>query len=217
MQLPPQPADLYEYQRLAEQAGYSRVVGIDEAGRGPLAGPVVVAAVSFPATVEIDGVDDSKKLGAACRQKLYAFLVGQPYVHYAVSVVSVAEIDSLNILRATYSGMQRCAQAFVNADLFFVDGNPVGPLGAPTVNVVKGDAKCAVIAAASIIAKVHRDTLMTRLDRRYPGYGFGAHKGYGTQAHRQTLDRLGPCAAHRRSFAPVARCEYARREQWLDL
>ncbi len=203
MELPPSPSTLYAYARLAAEAGYRRVVGIDEAGRGPLAGPVVAAAVCLPVGLEIPGIDDSKQLTVRQRDRLYELLQSTSDIHIGLCVVMPDQIDRLNILRATHHAM-RPAATQVAPDFIFVDGNPVPDLPAPARNIVKGDAKCASIAAASIIAKVHRDRLMAGYDATYPGYGFARHKGYGTAAHLEALRRLGPCPIHRRTFAPVA-------------
>jgi ribonuclease HII len=202
----PAPADatpLYAPALAAYRAGYRRIVGIDEAGRGPLAGPVVVAAVALPPVMMVPGLFDSKQLTARQRERAFAALQGNPAIAIAVAVIEVATIDRVNILRATHLGMRQAA-AQLAPDFILVDGLPVPDLPCPSQNLVHGDARCASIAAASIVAKVTRDRLMVEADAAYPGYGFARHKGYGTAEHLAALRRLGPCPLHRRSFAPVA-------------
>ncbi|WP_328831762.1 ribonuclease HII [Thermaurantiacus tibetensis] len=182
-----------------------RVFGVDEVGRGPLAGPVVAAAVLLFA--DIPGLADSKTLSPARRFELDRAVRAGGQV--ALGSASVAEIDRLNILEATLLAMARAVHALAARsgppDLVLVDGNRAPPLAAPVRTVVGGDASEPAISAASIVAKVARDALMVALDALHPPYGFAAHKGYGTAAHLAALARLGPCAAHRRSFAPVAK------------
>lgn len=184
--------------------GYRAVAGCDEAGRGPLAGPVVAAAVILPDAVDLPGLNDSKKLDEPARERLYP-LVRQHAVAVGVGLSSPREIDTLNILRASLLAMRRAVQALATrADFVLIDGNQRVPdLGCEQLTVVDGDATSLSIAAASIIAKVTRDQIMVRLDRLYPGYGFGGHKGYGSPQHRQALRDLGPSPIHRTSFAPV--------------
>jgi len=196
------------------------VMGIDEAGRGPLAGGVFAAAVSVPlemAEALLSGpwrmVDDSKKLSAKRRDALADVIKSTPGCTWAVASATPAEIDSLNILRATHLAMRRAAETLVArlppdrsaiAPSILVDGLPVPTLPYPSKNLVKGDSKSLFIAAASILAKTARDADCLRLDALYPGYGFAAHKGYPTAAHLAALDKLGPCPEHRRSFGPVS-------------
>lgn len=192
--------------------GFRRIAGVDEAGRGPLAGPVVAAAVVFDreyvqaeAGHALDGLTDSKKLPAARRDFFFALLSACPRAQIGVGSASVDEISSLNILRATHLAMARAlAQLSPLPDLALVDGLPVQGLPVPHRAIVKGDAASLSIAAASVVAKVTRDRLMLDLAAQYPGYGFDRHKGYGTAAHFAALHRLGPCPAHRATFAPVA-------------
>ena len=191
----------WEYEKY--QAGFRFVVGIDEVGRGPLAGPVVAAAVGFPQGVEIPPVNDSKKLSEEKREALDEAIRKVPGVRIAVAEVPVDEIDRINILRATHLAMRMAAEQIPEADCLLVDGLPVPGLPKESFNMVKGDARSASIAAASIIAKVYRDRLMNELDKVYPGYGFAENKGYGTAAHLKALKELGATAVHRRSFAPV--------------
>lgn len=197
------PGLLYEPAAAARRRGFRRVVGVDEAGRGPLAGPVVVAAVALPPEYRLAGLNDSKQLSARQRERLYAALRQEAAIGIGVAVIEVATIDRLNILRATHLGMRQAA-AELAPDFILVDGLPVPGLPCESLALVQGDARCASIAAASIIAKVTRDRLMVAAEETYPGYGFARHKGYGTAAHLAALRRLGPCPLHRRSFAPVA-------------
>lgn len=181
------------------------VAGVDEAGRGPLAGPVVAAAVILDPHDPIDGVADSKALSAARRERLFDAIHARAR-GVAVGLASVEEIDRLNILQATLLAMQRAVNALpLRPARVLVDGNRVPVLPMPAEAIVGGDASVAAIAAASIVAKVTRDRLMDELHRLHPDYGFDRHRGYGTAQHLQALARLGPTPAHRRSFAPVAR------------
>jgi ribonuclease HII len=180
------------------------VAGIDEAGRGPLAGPVVAAAVILDPTRPIAGLRDSKLLSPAQRERIAAEIRGRALA-WAVGQSEVAEIDALNILRATLLAMRRAVDALQVSPLeALVDGDRCPELGCPARAIVKGDRDVAVIAAASILAKTARDALLIVLDREYPQYGFARHKGYGTPEHLAALGRYGPCPAHRQSFAPVA-------------
>jgi ribonuclease HII len=185
-----------------------RTAGIDEAGRGPLAGPVVAAAVILDDTRVIAGLDDSKKLSAAARSRLAAE-IRQRSLAWSVAWADAAEIDSLNILQATLLAMRRAILGLrLVPEAVRVDGNRLPDLRffgrvLDGDAVIGGDASVAAISAASIIAKVERDEIMTRFDRLYPGYGFARHKGYGTAEHLRNLQRMGPCQQHRRSFRPV--------------
>lgn len=180
------------------------IAGVDEAGRGPLAGPVAVAAVILDPARPIDGLADSKRLSEAQREALYPLIIERALAH-AVVLVEVAEIDRHNIFRATMLGMARAvAQLRRVPSEALIDGNKVpAGLPCPARAIVGGDAREPAISAASILAKVTRDRHMCALDARHPGYGFARHKGYGTPEHLEALARLGPCAEHRRSFAPV--------------
>lgn len=180
-----------------------RIAGVDEAGRGPLAGPVVAAAVMLDPERPIPGLADSKRLPASRREQLAACVRAQALA-VGVAVVEADEIDRLNILRATLVAMGDAIAALRPLPReVLVDGDRCPDLDMPARAIVGGDALEPAIAAASIVAKVERDRIMRALDGVHPGYGFGAHKGYGTRAHLEALHRLGPCAAHRRSFAPV--------------
>ena len=189
--------------RALHAEGYLRVAGIDEAGRGPIAGPVVAAAVVLPEGFDPAGIGDSKALSPAARERAYERLVVE--AHWAVGVAEPEEIDRINILRATHEAMRR-ALAGLNppADAVLVDGLPVRDLHTVCRNLIKGDSLCLSIGAASIIAKVTRDRYMRACDERWPGYGFAGHKGYPAPSHLEALPRLGPCPLHRRTFGPVA-------------
>lgn len=192
--------DLWQIERGYFARGVGPIAGIDEAGRGPLAGPVCAAAVILPEGLEIDGLDDSKRLSDKKRRVLYDQIV-QKAVAYGVALVDEKTIDAINILQATFLAMRRAAaQLCLRPALVLVDGNrdPALPVRAETV--VKGDSLSANIAAASILAKVTRDQLMEALDREYPLYGFAVHKGYGTKAHYAALREYGPCPIHRMTF-----------------
>lgn len=177
--------------------------GVDEAGRGPLAGPVVAAAVILPPGTSLSGLNDSKKLSPRQRERLAAEIRATALA-WAVAEASAAEIDAWNILRSTLRAMARAVAALpVMPDEVLVDGNQAPALEVPVRTIIGGDALEPAIMAASILAKTHRDARLVALDARYPEYGFARHKGYGTAAHLAALARLGPCPEHRRSFAPV--------------
>jgi ribonuclease HII len=185
--------------------GQDLVAGVDEAGRGPLAGPVIAAAVILDPARPVRGLADSKTLAPAVRTRLAAAIRGSALA-WAIGRVDNKDIDRLNILNASLLAMRRAVAALgVVPRRVLVDGNRCPDLDCETVAMVRGDASVAAISAASILAKVHRDEEMTVLDRQYPGYGFAQHKGYPTKMHLEALDRLGICAIHRRSFAPVRR------------
>lgn len=191
---------LWEIEDSLYAKGCSAVCGIDEAGRGPLAGPVCAAACILPQDLQIEGLNDSKKLSAKKREALYDIITKQA-IAWAVCLIDEARIDEINILQATFEAMRGAVgKLSVLPDYCLVDGNRDPGLGLPTLTVVKGDAKCATVAAASILAKVTRDRLMVEYDGQYPGYGFAVHKGYGTKAHYAAIDKLGLCPIHRRTF-----------------
>jgi ribonuclease HII len=184
------------------------VAGIDEAGRGPLAGPVVAAAVILDPAHPVEGLRDSKLLSAQRRERL-AIDIRARALAWAVAECSVAEIDALNILQATLLAMRRAVEALqIVPSQALVDGDRCPQLGCPARAIVKGDRDVAVIGAASILAKTARDAMLVALDQQYPMYGFARHKGYGTPEHLAALDLHGPCPAHRRSFAPVAQVSF---------
>ncbi len=197
-------------ERALRARGFVFVAGVDEAGRGPLAGPVVAAAVILPDDCAIEALNDSKKLTAKKREHFHAFLTVRADIHWGIGQAEVAEIDYLNILRATHLAMARAVAALPQKpDHALVDGLPVRGLPVPHTAVVAGDTLSLSIAAASIIAKVTRDRLMTALDAEYPQYGFARHKGYGVREHLEALRQHGPCPVHRRSFQPVAQTQLA--------
>ncbi|MBJ7284415.1 MAG: ribonuclease HII [Akkermansiaceae bacterium] len=185
--------------------GYLRIAGIDEAGRGPLAGPVAAAAVILPKNFNCPGLDDSKKISPKLRDRLYERLTNDPEIYWAVATAEREEIDRVNILRATHLAMRRAAEALVPIPAYcLIDGLPVNPFPLPHDAIVKGDGKSLSIAAASIIAKVTRDRIMREIDREFPQFGFAKHQGYGTKAHLEALRIHGPCRHHRLTFQPVA-------------
>ena len=188
------------------------VVGVDEVGRGPLAGPVTAAAVILNPLSPIAGLRDSKRLNHNQRVN-FAEQIKQQASAYAIAHASVAEIDKLNILHASMLAMQRAIERLpIMPQLALIDGNRVPDVRCAATSIVKGDDRVSCISAASILAKVCRDELMVELDVAWPGYGFAQHKGYGTRAHMSALDQLGPCNAHRRSFAPVRSRLASRRD-----
>ena len=193
--------ELWKYEHKYRDKGYSVICGIDEAGRGPLAGPVCAAAVILPMDTEIEGLNDSKKLTAKKREALYD-IITEKAVAYGIAFASEKEIDEINILQATFLAMKRAAEQLqVRPDLVLVDGNQEPDLnGLPVETIVKGDSLSANIAAASILAKVTRDRFMIEQDKIYPEYGFALHKGYGTKAHYAALTEHGPCPIHRQTF-----------------
>ena len=181
-------------------SGYERICGIDEAGRGPLAGPVVAGAVILPKDCEILGVNDSKKLSAKKRELLYDEIM-EKAVAVSVGIVSPQRIDEINILQATYEAMREAAAGLgTEPDILLNDAVTIPEVIIPQVPIVKGDAKSVSIAAASIIAKVTRDRIMVEYESRFPGYGFASNKGYGSAEHIEALRRLGPSPIHRNSF-----------------
>ena len=185
--------------------GLHRIAGIDEAGRGPLAGPVAAAAVILPRKFSCPGLDDSKKLSPRKRELLFERLTTDPSVVWAVATADREEIDRLNILRATHLAMLRAAEALaLSPDHCLIDGLPVKNFPISHDGIVKGDGLSLSIAAASIIAKVTRDRIMRALGEEFPQYGFAKHQGYGTKMHLEALRIHGPCCHHRRSFQPVA-------------
>jgi ribonuclease HII len=188
-----------------QSRGLRWIAGVDEAGRGPLAGPVAAAAVILPPGFVCPGLDDSKKLSPARREKLHAALTGHPDLIWSVATADVGEIDRLNILRATHLAMRRAVEGLARQpDHCLIDGLPVRDFPWPHDAIVKGDSRSLSIAAASIIAKVTRDRIMLEIDREFPQFGFARHQGYGTREHLAALRIHGPCRHHRRSFQPVA-------------
>ena len=193
--------ELWNYEHACFDEGFSLVCGVDEAGRGPLAGPVCAAAVILPPDLEIEGLNDSKKLTEKRREALYDIII-EKAVAYGIATASEQEIDGINILQATFLAMRRAVeQLSVKPEIALVDGNREPDFGDISVKtIIKGDSKSTNIAAASILAKVTRDRMMVALDAEYPQYGFAVHKGYGTQKHYAALREYGACPIHRRTF-----------------
>jgi len=192
--------DWHFYEKETRAQGYNVVCGVDEAGRGPLAGPVFAAAVILPDECEIEGINDSKKLSEKKRDALYDVIL-EKSISYCIASASETEIDEMNILQATFSAMKRAVEGLnIRPEIALVDGNQVPPLLLPVRTIVHGDAVSASIAAASILAKVCRDRFMAEIDRLYPQYLFSKHKGYGTKLHYEMLAKYGASAVHRKSF-----------------
>ncbi|KAF0683363.1 Aste57867_24575 [Aphanomyces stellatus] len=193
-----------DFEQRMVNKGYSYVVGVDEAGRGPLAGPVVAAACYVPLDVTFEGIYDSKQLNEAQRELLFEQLTTHKDVHYAVHINSPARIDEINILQATLESMTKSVEGLaIKADYALIDGNKMPPLKIPGEFVIKGDGKVFAIAAASIIAKVTRDRIMVDYDKQWPAYNFAQHKGYGTRAHMAAIHKHGASPIHRMTFAPL--------------
>ncbi|MCQ4023130.1 MULTISPECIES: ribonuclease HII [unclassified Ruminococcus] len=192
--------DWLEYENKVIASGFSAVCGVDEAGRGPLAGPVCAAAVILPPNTIIEGVNDSKKLSEKKREKLFDVITEQAAA-YCVAWASVEEIEEINILNAAMLAMKRAVEGLpIKADFALIDGNKKPSLEIPAYPIVKGDALSMSIASASILAKVSRDRLMYEYDKKFPQYQFAKHKGYGTKLHREMILEYGPCEIHRPSF-----------------
>lgn len=192
--------NMWEIEDSLFEQGIGVICGVDEAGRGPLAGPVYAAAVILPRDLEIPGLTDSKKLSDKKRRELFPIIQEQA-VAFGIGVASEKEIDEINILQATFLAMKRALEKLsVRPDLALIDGNRETDFGVPAKTVVKGDSLSASIAAASILAKVSRDDYMMELAQKYPQYGFDIHKGYGTKAHYQALREFGPSEVHRMTF-----------------
>ena len=197
------PPNTLIFENTAYKNGYYRVAGIDEAGRGPLAGPVMAAAVILPAGLSIIGVDDSKKLSSDKREKLFDIIMKQA-LSVGVGIISPAEIDQINILQATRRAMLAAVlQLSTQPDYLLIDGISTIDSEVPQKTIKKGDSLSLSIAAASIIAKVTRDRFMIEMDAKYPGYGFAGHKGYGSAAHMEAIRVLGPTPIHRMTFGGV--------------
>ena len=192
--------NMWEIENIHFANGIGVICGVDEAGRGPLAGPVCAAAVILPTNLEIPGLTDSKKLSDKRRRELFPAIMEQA-IAYGIGFASHEEIDQINILQATFLAMERAlAQLSVKPDLALIDGNRQKDFGIPVETVVKGDSLSASIAAASVLAKVSRDDVMVAMAQEYPGYDFEIHKGYGTKKHYEALQTLGPSPIHRMSF-----------------
>lgn len=192
--------NMWEIENGCFAEGYQIICGVDEAGRGPLAGPVCAAAVILPPNADIPGLNDSKKLSDKKRRELFPVIKEQA-VAYGIGIATHQEIDDINILQATYLAMERAlAQLSVKPELALIDGNRAKDFGLPVRTVIKGDSLSASIAAASVLAKVTRDDMMLEMAQTYPGYGFEIHKGYGTKAHYAALTQMGPSPIHRMTF-----------------
>jgi ribonuclease HII len=203
--------DRFAFERVLWNRGAMRVAGVDEAGRGPLAGPVMAAAAILPAKWagsglprELEGLNDSKQLTKTQREKFFSFLTACGEVEFAIAQIDAAQIDEINILRATHCAMNDALAKLNPAPQHaLVDGRPVKTMRVPHTAIVKGDARSYSIAAASVLAKVTRDRLMLQFDRQWPAYGFAGHKGYGTAQHLAAIAVHGPCPIHRKSFEPL--------------
>ncbi len=207
--------NLYKFEEELYDKQIELVCGVDEVGRGPLAGPVVVAACIMPPLLRIKGINDSKKLTEKKREELYKIIVKEA-IAYNVVFVSEKEVDELNIYQATKKGMLEAINGLkVKPEHVLIDAMPLGELELPHTSIIHGDALSASIAAASILAKVTRDHFMEKMDVKYPNYGFKRHKGYCTKAHIEALEKYGPCAIHRKTFAPVSK--YFTKQLSLDL
>ena len=190
----------YSYEQAAMQSGFNLICGVDEAGRGPLAGPVCAAAVILPQGLEIEGLNDSKKLTEKKREQLFDIII-EKAVDYSIAYGTLEEIEEHNILNATYFAMNRAIKGLEKVDFALIDGNRLPKdIKVPAATIVKGDAKSMSIAAASILAKVSRDRLLLEYDQKYPQYQFAKHKGYGTKLHTDLIKEHGPCEIHRLSF-----------------
>ena len=192
--------DMWEIERGYFDKGFNVICGVDEAGRGPLAGPVCAAAVILPAGLIIEGLDDSKKLPDKRRRELFP-IIKESALAYGIAFASESEIDDINILQATFLAMERALQQLAIApQLALIDGNRLKDFGIPAEAVVHGDSRSASIAAASVLAKVTRDDYMLEMGKQYPAYSFDVHKGYGTKVHCEAILKHGPCPIHRQSF-----------------
>ena len=190
----------YSYEQAAMQSVFNLICGVDEAGRGPLAGPVCAAAVILPEDTEIEGLNDSKKLTEKKREQLFDIII-EKAVDYSIAYGTLEEIEEHNILNATYFAMNRAINGLEKVDFALIDGNRLPKdIKVPAATIVKGDAKSMSIAAASILAKVSRDRLLLEYDQKYPRYQFAKHKGYGTKLHTDLIKEHGPCEIHRLSF-----------------
>lgn len=192
--------DMWQFEQKYLSMGFRNICGVDEAGRGPLAGPVCAAAVILPEDFDIPGLNDSKKLTDKRRRELFGVIKEQA-VAYGIAFANEKEIDEINILQATFLAMERAiGELAIKPEIALIDGNRERDFGLPVETIVKGDSRSASIAAASILAKVTRDDFMLQMAQEYPQYGFEVHKGYGTKAHYAALQECGPCPIHRMTF-----------------
>ena len=206
--LPNRFLQITQFERAARHQGFSQIAGVDEAGRGPLAGPVVAAACILPTGFFIPTIDDSKRLSADEREEIFRALTSHSEVTHGIGMIESFMIDQINILQATLQAMAAAIlQLKQKPDLVLVDGNQCPAIPIPCQSIVKGDSLSQTIMAASILAKVTRDRQMIQYDRLWPEYGFASHKGYPTPEHRAALEKWGPCPIHRRSYQPVKDCE----------
>jgi len=195
----------FRHEKKLRAIGITRIAGIDEAGRGALAGPVVAAAVVLPEKFRHKKLNDSKQLAPELREEIYQELIADAEIKWAIGIVDHIEIDRINILRATHKAMRAAIEALLEPpEHVLIDGRPVIPFPFPQTAIIDGDCYSLTIAAASVIAKVTRDSIMRDFCRQFPEYCFSEHKGYGTELHRIKLHEIGPCPIHRRSFEPVA-------------
>ena len=207
--------NLYKFEDELLDKGFRNIAGIDEAGRGSLAGPVCIACCILPPFLRIDGINDSKQLTEKKREELYKIIIKQA-IAYSVVFINENDIDELNIYQATKKGMLESLEKIsVKPDYVLIDAMPLGNISYPHEAIIHGDALSASIAAASILAKVSRDHYMEKMDIKYPNYGFKKHKGYGTKNHLEAIEKYGPCKIHRKTFAPINR--YYSKQLSLDL
>ena len=200
-----QKINLYEFEEKLYDEGYHLICGVDEAGRGPLAGPVVVASCILPPFLRIEGINDSKQISAKKRAELFKIIIKNA-IDYKIVFISEKDVDELNIYQATKKGMLEAIHGLkTQPDYVLIDAMPLGELKIPHNSIIHGDSRCASVAAASILAKVTRDEFMEKMDVKYPNYGFKKHKGYGTKAHMEALEKYGPCEIHRKTYAPVSK------------
>jgi ribonuclease HII len=208
------PVDRFEFERVLWRQNLARVAGVDEAGRGPLAGPVVAAAAILPSRwaetglpFELAGLNDSKQLTEKKREKFFTFITGCGEIEFGIAEADALLIDEINILQATHRAMNAALAKLHPPPYALVDGRPVKTLCVPQTAIVKGDARSYSIAAASVLAKVTRDRLMLEFHAQFPGYGFAEHKGYGTAKHLAAIEKFGACPIHRKSFSPMKPAE----------
>ena len=209
--------NLYKFEDELLDKGFRNIAGIDEAGRGSLAGPVCIACCILPPFLRIDGINDSKQLTEKKREELYKIIIKNA-IAYNIVFINEKTIDEINIYEATKKGMLEAINGLkVEADYVLIDAMPLGELKTNNKSIIHGDALSASIACASILAKVSRDHYMEKMDIKYPNYGFKHHKGYGTKMHMEALEKYGPCKIHRKSFEPVARAMQKNKQMSLDL